>query len=242
MFCNNCGNHGHLFKNCNLPVTSYGCILFHNDSILMINRKDSICYIEIMRGKYSFNNIHNLRLLLSRITKDEYNKLRHWDFDRLWSVLWNKPVASKQFRCKTYYKSKELLYELREKNMIDVDPETLYDETEWEFPKGRRNKKESDFDCANRELKEETNIRDEDYYIVNESDIIIEDIFGENNIPYRSIFYIGKCQNKNNIKIDSTNKEQISEIGDIQWFTKDVALSKLRDYQNTKKKIINQLF
>ena len=70
--CTNCGLGGHFFRSCTLPVTSYGIIavkynndinvssLFlnsnninQNDSIefLLIQRKDSISYVEFIRGK-----------------------------------------------------------------------------------------------------------------------------------------------------------------------------------------------
>ncbi len=28
-YCNNCGNYGHLYKNCRHPILSYGIILYH---------------------------------------------------------------------------------------------------------------------------------------------------------------------------------------------------------------------
>jgi 8-oxo-dGTP pyrophosphatase MutT (NUDIX family) len=240
MFCNNCGNIGHLFKDCHFPVTSYGCILFKENKILMINRKDSLCYIDIIRGKYTLQNKNNLRLLLSRITKYEYDGLCTESFDRLWVRMWNKPLNEK---CKSYQKSKALFEKLRKSDILPmINVENLYDQTEWEFPKGRRNKRETDYECAIRELQEETNVRKDDYIIDTDKDTMIEDIYGENNVPYRSIFYIGKCLNDKNIRIDPHNNEQCSEIKEIGWFTQEEALEKLRDYQNTKQTIINRLF
>ena len=76
--CNNCGEKGHIFRNCLSPVTSYGIIavrytdpslsqfLFsnqitpplQNDNIqfLLIQRKDSLAYIEFIRGKYNYQD------------------------------------------------------------------------------------------------------------------------------------------------------------------------------------------
>ena len=28
-YCNNCGNVGHVYKNCRHPILSYGIVLFH---------------------------------------------------------------------------------------------------------------------------------------------------------------------------------------------------------------------
>ena len=64
IYCNNCGIKGHVFKDCLSPILSCGVILCkkYNDiyKVLMINRKDSLCYIEIMRGKYTLNTINIL--------------------------------------------------------------------------------------------------------------------------------------------------------------------------------------
>ena len=60
--CSNCGNIGHLFHNCKYPITSVGIIVYRNNNsnnkieYLMIRRKDTIDFIEFIRGKYSLNN------------------------------------------------------------------------------------------------------------------------------------------------------------------------------------------
>jgi len=61
-YCNNCGKYGHLYHQCKTPITSFGIIVFRikNDipQYLMIRRKDTLGYIDFMRGKYSaYNNI-----------------------------------------------------------------------------------------------------------------------------------------------------------------------------------------
>ena len=60
MYCNNCGKKGHMYKDCRLPVTSCGNIIYRDDTeepkVLMIQRKDSLSYIEFLRGKYDIND------------------------------------------------------------------------------------------------------------------------------------------------------------------------------------------
>jgi hypothetical protein len=55
-YCNNCGKQGHLYHQCKMPITSIGLITFriYNDEIqyLMICRKDTLGYIDFLRGKY----------------------------------------------------------------------------------------------------------------------------------------------------------------------------------------------
>ena len=60
-FCNNCGKNGHLFHQCKTPITSIGIILVdvtsRQDKYLMIRRKDTLGYIDFIRGRYPSNNI-----------------------------------------------------------------------------------------------------------------------------------------------------------------------------------------
>ena len=54
VYCNNCGNIGHLYKQCRQPILSYGIILYEEgtgeNKIVMIERKDSLSYIEFLRA------------------------------------------------------------------------------------------------------------------------------------------------------------------------------------------------
>ena len=64
-YCNNCGKQGHLYHQCKLPITSNGIIAFrinnNNIEYLMICRKDSLGYIDLLRGKY---NLYDKNYLL----------------------------------------------------------------------------------------------------------------------------------------------------------------------------------
>ena len=78
-FCNNCGKHGHLFHQCKNPITSIGIIVFNNDGpkteYLMIRRKDSLGYVDFMRGKYPLFNKRYLLNIINEMTIIEKNKL-----------------------------------------------------------------------------------------------------------------------------------------------------------------------
>ena len=54
-YCNNCGKYGHLYHQCKTPITSFGIIVFRikedTPQYLMIRRKDTLGYIDFMRGK-----------------------------------------------------------------------------------------------------------------------------------------------------------------------------------------------
>ncbi len=93
-YCNNCGNYGHVYNTCRHPILSYGIILFTVDPenvcrIIMVERKDSLSFIEFIRGKYKNHmNTDYIKLLVSRMTNEEKQKLLTNSFDELWKDLW----------------------------------------------------------------------------------------------------------------------------------------------------------
>ena len=111
MYCNNCGNFGHLYRNCKLPVLSYGILTFYNEKdltkLLMIQRKDSLCYIEFIRGKYTLENVDYIKILLGNCSQHELQKLKTMNFDELWLDLWTQHETLNDRTKKEYSKSKK---------------------------------------------------------------------------------------------------------------------------------------
>ena len=109
-----------------------------------------------------------------------------------------------------------------------------YADPEWGFPKGRRNNKEKNIDCAKREFEEETNFCCQDYFILNMSPLE-ETYLSTNSSKYKHIYYISQSIDKKNLEIDTNNHHMNTEIGDIGWFNIDESISKIRDYNIDKK-------
>ena len=91
--CNNCGKQGHTFKQCKNPITSFGVIVFRINPLqqreyLMIRRKDTLGYIDFMRGKYSASNQKYIFNMIEQMTIQEKYKLKKYTFDELWHDLW----------------------------------------------------------------------------------------------------------------------------------------------------------
>ena len=248
MYCNNCGKQGHISRNCKLPITSYGVLLLLNEEIpkiVMVQRKDSLCYIEILRGKYDIYNVKKIKLLLNRISKTELENIRNVDFDILWKQLWLIDDVKETKYMKEYTYSKMLfesmLNDIELRDYIDLLV-SEYDTSEWEFPKGKKDRNEIQHECAKRELEEETNIKSTDYEIIKNISPIIENFVGENDINYRNIYYIGICKNTENVKINPDNNNQINEIKDVIFLTEAEAIHKIRKYNTTKYKLISYIF
>ena len=115
-YCNNCGNYGHVYRNCRHPILSYGIILYNNKSeIIMVERKDSLSYIEFMRGKY--NSIYDndyIKLLFSRFSKEEIDNISKYTFDELWNKLWIHTETINQRIKREYKKSKSNFIKIKE--------------------------------------------------------------------------------------------------------------------------------
>jgi 8-oxo-dGTP pyrophosphatase MutT (NUDIX family) len=248
--CNNCGKQGHLFHQCKLPITSYGILAFTqiNSSIkfLMIRRKDSFGYIDFIRGKYSLHNIYQIQNIIDEMSIMEKERILEEPFEKLWYNMWGE-ITSAQ------YKNEELLSvkkfdALREGILIDnkivklkdivEKSETKWLETEWEFPKGRRNFKEKDLECALREFEEETGIP-QSKIIVIENIMPFEEIFiGSNYKSYKHKYFLAYMNHVDQL----LNNFQKSEVSKIEWKTYDECMSSIRPYNLEKKKLITNIY
>ena len=277
--CSNCGETGHTFRQCIEPVSSYGVLVFRWVSqtptwpltgelckdtkapvstiqcipeILMIQRKDSLGFMDIMRGKYKLNEPDYIKKQLRGMTLSERNKLLNDNFDDIWQSLWGSDMSSSYRYAHDRIISKQKLTELRAgitlingttytlADLLRQEP-SYYETPEWGFPKGRRDPRESDIQCAFRELEEETAITiDELWKAVNISPFI-EQFYGSNDIHYRHSYYLAQYVGTRTISYDILNSEMTREIGNIAWKTLEEALLLLRPENVEKRGILIQL-
>ena len=163
LYCNNCGKKGHLYNQCKLPITSLGIIAFrfNQDKLefLMIRRKDTLGFIDFMRGKYSLQNKDYIKNMIYQMTDEERNMLQNYTFQELWTKLWGKGNISSQYKNEES-NSKEKFQQLKDGIYLadfqyslhsiieECNKELCWNEPEWGFQKGRRNYQEKDYDCA----------------------------------------------------------------------------------------------
>jgi len=253
-YCNNCGNYGHLYRQCKLPVLSYGILVFNVNSgvnkLLMIQRKDSISYIEFIRGKYELSNPEYIIQLFTNCSIKEKEFLKNHTFNEIWDNLWIK-VTNQSERIKNEYKkSSHLFSRLLDGITYNDKKYTLqeliecsmnnYATPEWEFPKGRRSNRENNIKCAIREFEEESGLSSNDYTLLENVSPISETYKGSNGVNYKHVYYLAFYKGTDTKpKIDSGKYEQYSEISDIQWLTIDECRAKIRPYNISKYGIIN---
>ena len=250
--CNNCGKTGHSFHHCKLPITSYGIILFtyREEKIifLMIRRKDTFGYIDFIRGKYSPYNIEQLQHTINEMSETEKDRLKTDSFEKLWKHMWGGAGGS-QFRNEETISAKKFDIiskgvTINEKTYTLLDllntSNTNWKETEWEFPKGRRNAQEKDIECALREFEEETGYSQDSIQIV-ENIMPFEEIYiGSNYRSYKHKYFLAYM----NPPIDEKDMEnfQKSEVSKLEWKTYDECISCIRPYNLEKKKIVDYIY
>ena len=247
--CNNCGKQGHMFHQCKLPIISYGIILFRSSTegiqFLMIRRKDSFGYIDFIRGKYSPYNVHQLQTMINEMSISEKNRILTNSFEQLWKDMWGD-TSNSQFKSEEIASSKKFA---QIKDGISINNEfiqlkeiveksnTQWSETEWEFPKGRRNSKEKDLECALREFEEETGISTSKIKII-ENILPFEEIFiGTNHKSYKHKYFLAYM----NEVVEHLNNFQISEVSKLEWKNIDKCLEDIRPYNLEKKKLITNI-
>ncbi len=221
---------------------------------LLVRRKHSLGYIEFTRGNYnlsSLSDIDYLRNLFSRMSKDEIEFIKNGDFDNIWYNLWIMKESTMS-HVEEYLKSKhkfDSLYkgiEFKNGNIISLKDiinkiTPLYDEPEWGFPKGRRNIRENDFNCACREFMEETDFKKHEFNLL-ELKPLHEIFTGTNQINYKHTYYIAQSFKNEIPTISDNNFQQKIEISDIKWFTYPEAMKKIRGYNAEKKKILTKVY
>ncbi len=234
--CRNCGLNGHLYKDCIHPIISFGiiCYKIENNDIkyLMIQRKDSLSFMEFIRGKYEINNIDYISQLLNNMTKEEKKLLERKDFELIWNYAWSQPHTANIKNTTEYIESKKkYLYLVNTSifnELLEKSKNNKY-EQEWGFPKGRRKLKESAIDCAIREFCEETRLNKKDFDIKQDLDNFEEIFYGTNDVLYKHVYYIAKINNNNiKLELDYNCVEQVREIRALVWYSFDEVLKKIK--------------
>lgn len=247
--CNNCGKNGHIYNNCKNPITSYGIISFKKEEsafkFLMICRKDSLGYIDFIRGKYPLYNKEYIQTLVDEMTLIEKENILTQDFDTLWKKLWNDELGL-QYRIEkknavNKFEQLQRGIQLSEIEKFDIrslirKSNTKWATPEWGFPKGRRNYGEKDLQTAIREWTEETGYPSSSLKII--SNIIPYDEYfvGSNFKSYKHKYYLGFISE--NL---SNNNYQKSEVSQLKWLSYEECIKNIRPYNLERIEIINKI-
>ena len=252
IYCNNCGRVGHLFSHCKLPITSIGIIVFRKIEgqieYLMIRRKETLGFIDFIRGKYSLNDKEYILNMIQQMTQYEKNILLTESFEKIWNTIWcdeesNSQYKSEEMNSKDKFNilyngvyNKSEFYNL--KTLISDCDEHIWEEPEWGFPKGRRNVNENDYDCAIREFCEETGYNKN--HLNNLDNITpFEEIFtGSNYKSYKHKYFVMYMDEKYTKNMENYQR---SEVSCMKWMNYESCMNHIRNYNLEKKKVITKV-
>jgi ADP-ribose pyrophosphatase YjhB (NUDIX family) len=215
----------------------------------MIRRKDTLGFIDFMRGKYAVNNKYYIINMLKQMTQEEKDILRQGDFDAVWLKLWGGNVISSQYKneesiSREKYNAlvqgilvKDDFYRLN--NLIDEsDKGKIWTEAEWGFPKGRRNFQETDFDCAVREFEEETGFKREKLTLL-QNVLPFEEIFtGSNYKSYKHKYFLVYMKEEDTLEMENFERAEVSRM---DWLYYNECITHIREYNIEKKTLLNKV-
>lgn len=221
--------------NARLPVLSVGVIaVTWRDGaphFLLINRKDSMPYCDIVRRRYPITHPLHLQRLVDAMTNKEKVKLRMAKDEAAWQEMWRDMWGSsgRGGLGNEHNTAAQCFMQLKASGMLTKAlnaSSTSWDEPEWEFPKGRKSYQERDQMCALREFEEETGIPSSKLQLVSNVVPIEATYTGTNGKAYRSRYYLGVIADMD----INLSQYQRSEVREVRWMTYDEAMQRIRGY------------
>ena len=273
--CTNCGSVYHLFRHCTSPMISLGlaCLRYSKGvystsmaerlgknmdpseslRILVIQRKDTLAYIELVKGKYRLEDSHKLiKVFLHELTLSELQFVLENinNFPALWQSLWKEayhPSSSNRTAMDRNNEYKEAEHKFNKNKLLikKVAKDALekgpgYTHPEIEIPKGKRHMCEKDYQTSVREFIEETAYHD---FQLLKIAPISEQFTATNNKEYKHVYFFAKAlTDQSTFNIDEKNSNQINEVSDIAFLNEKELLSLVRDYETEKRNILREIF
>jgi len=217
----------------------------------MIRRRDTLGFIDFMRGKYSVYNKEYILAMIRQMTFLEKTRILSHPFDEIWRDLWGSNVTYDQYRSEEQ-SSREKIAMLRSGILlkddfytlemlvseVGMDPAYSWEAAEWGFPKGRRNYQEKDYECAVREFCEETGYP-ESILVPVKNLLPFEEIFtGSNYKSYKHKYYLMYMSYEDS---ERPSQVQSSEVSCAEWKTLEGCMESIRHYNVEKKRVLEKI-
>jgi 8-oxo-dGTP pyrophosphatase MutT (NUDIX family) len=214
---------------------------------LLVQRRYSLGYIVLMKGKWNINNKEEMISIFEQMTKNELCNLIDKStlpdgFDLLWKQFWISKTKKYDREYNILKKKFELLVNHESWNLkFYCNLVHQNNIPEWGFPKGKREHREDNMNCALREFKEETGLTN--INLLKKVEPIREDMIGTNGQQYRHLYHIGFVNSDVKIDLQPEKLEaHRSEIGDIGWYSYMEAINLLNEKHVRKKHILTQIY
>lgn len=223
---------------------SYGIICCRNNhkngvQLLMVKKSTTYHFCEFVAGHYRKHQDSHLKKLFNNMTYNEKMDILSMKFQNMWYRIYrenpdivfingNKNVwASSYLRKKSKFENTFLQDGgVKLKSLI---ADSINVDTEWEFPKGRKNNNEYELETAIREFTEETGVSHNKFQILwnIQPHIITYTDFGT---KYQNTYYYATAIGDWEPKYKFYSQQQISEVASVRWINKsDLQHMKLED-------------
>lgn len=191
--------------------------------ILLVKSRTTYNFTSFVFGKYKFWDSEKIQYQFNRMTCHE--KLLVWscDFAKMWYHIWLKvPVAGDPtdtfytfyINCRT--KFDRLISKDSSKRIKSLLTKTTTVDLGWEIPKGRLENGELEIDCGVREMREESGISSQDYYILHNIKPICTSHEDE-MVTYVNKYYVAYTDKIFEPVIDFNSITQLSEVSAVRW-------------------------
>jgi 8-oxo-dGTP pyrophosphatase MutT (NUDIX family) len=218
---------GNTKNNANEPIKMKE---IYSNKVILIQRRNTIGFIEFLRGKYDVTNFDYIVKLFNMMTFDEKRTLREYDsFDTIRLVIGLKresvykteyDEAKVKFTTLQNHKDGNMIHKLLDKSY------TRWTTPEWGLPKGRKSKKEFEIECAVREFSEETGIKYKNICVYRNVKPLEEIYKGINGVIYKHVYYLASIkETEDAIK----NMDIVEQGGLINFEVSNVKLFSLNE-------------
>jgi len=194
---------------------SYGIICGRVGSdgieLAMMARNHTYSFQELILYKQSISR-DNVAKLLNKMTIREKIEL----INRSYDDIYNTVRVTKYAPNKVYISSKRKFEIIKNKyDLKSMISQSKHGDQIWDFPKGKKEKHESDIECAVREFIEETGIKRGDIKVIPE--IVFNTRFIDSGVIYHYKLYLAFASDSARFMLNTRNYDQIDEIGDLRW-------------------------
>jgi 8-oxo-dGTP pyrophosphatase MutT (NUDIX family) len=245
-------NKNKIVKSDDLDVGNNHQKVDNNFEYLMINRTHSLGYVEFMRGKYPVYNFDYLINIFNEMTIQEKTKIKNSSFTQLWKDLWGEFIGQQYRNEEKTSREKFNILKMgvdmggsKEKYSLDElirrsNEHVQWSDTEWGFPKGRRNFQEKDLACAYREFEEETGYTKKHLHLI-QNVMPFEEIFtGSNMKSYKHKYFLAYMEPES-LSCSFPSEFHSSEVGEMKWLTYEECVANMRPYNIEKIDILRKI-
>lgn len=222
------------------PAISYGVIAFrispvtHQPEYLMIRRKNTLGYMDFVRGKMPLAHKRYLMQMFNQMTVAEKDSLctlaqtpHLCEKEKIASLM--RGVQSKTGET---YNTVSLIQESNEYG--------VWTEPEWGFPKGKRNSHETDYACAVREFNEETGFSVNLFQTITTAEPVEELFIGSNMKTYKHKYIPMFIPYQQSLTL-TMGGYQTSEVSAMRWMDYTECMQAIRGYNVEKKNMLTRL-